>query len=934
MLIMDYIMDAKLDICGITETWLSADGDKHKNVIGDLSPDGYSIIHIPRLTAGGGVAVIHKDNIRCERHYSFKAMSFESIITDFNMGHARLKLAIIYRPPPSAANKSTKAQFFKEFPEFLGTLVTSGMSLLIAGDFNFHMELTAERDAIKLRDILDSANLHQHVNEATHLSGHMLDLVISRSEENIVSSVRVANYISDHAALLCNLKLVKPEQRKVEVVYRKTKSIDHEAFAADIAASPLLQSPPSGIEDSVDQYNQVLASLLDKHAPIKKRLMRKFPKSPWYNMEVIQAKKICRRAERKWRQTKLTADRVSFQMSRTRWVMALKQAKSEYYKALITENDDPKKLFSTIEGLLHQKGKEVVPTRDSTEELVHDFNTFFVSKIAKIQADLGGEQYTVQGEGSSTLLEVFTPATNEEVIKTVLSSPCKTSPQDPIPAWLLKQHVNTLAPALTRIINLSLGSGVFPDSMKTASVRPLIKKSTLNSEELKNYRPVSNLSYLSKLLERIVASRLSSHMVANNLYEPTQAAYREHHGTETVVVRVTNDVLRALDEKKGVYLVLLDLSAAFDTIHHHTLLHRLQENIGLRGTTLQWISSYLTHRKQYVSISGVKSESVDLLFGVPQGSVLGPKLFTIYAGPIADICRRHSLRAFLYADDSQLYLFFELSTPGDQDKTKSQIEECIVSIRKWMKANYLKLNDEKTELMIFVPPNHKEKLQSTSILVGESAVQASATVRDLGIHLDPALNMEHHVRSICKAAYNQLHMISSIRKCLDSKTTEKLVHAFVTSRLDCGNAVLAGLPQKLLSKLQTVQNSAARLVLRLRKWDHISPALRQLHWLPVKQRIEYKVLLLTWKALNNQAPSFIMELLELHIPNRQLRSGDAKCLTIPRTKTVTYGERALSVLAPKLWNKLPKSLRNCTELNTYKCQLKTHLYSSAYEMLA
>lgn len=251
-----------------------------------------------------------------------------------------------------------------------------------------------------------------------------------------------------------------------------------------------------------------------------------------------------------------------------------------------------------------------------------------------------------------------------------------------------------------------------------------------------------------------------------------------------------------------------------------------------------------------------------------------------------------------------------------------------------MKANYLKLNDDKTELMIFAPPKHQDKLQSSSIKVGESTVQASETARDLGIYLDSALKMEHHVKAICKSAYNHLRMISSIRKCLDSKTTEKLVHAFVTSRLDCGNAVLAGLPKKLLSKLQTVQNSAARLVLGLRKWQHITPALRQLHWLPVEKRIEYKLMLLTWKALHNQGPSYITELLELHIPSRQLRSCDAKLLSVPRTRTVTYGERAFSFLAPKLWNKLPQSLRNCSELCTYKNQLKTYLYSSAFEMLA
>ena len=174
---------------------------------------------------------------------------------------------------------------------------------------------------------------------------------------------------------------------------------------------------------------------------------------------------------------------------------------------------------------------------------------------------------------------------------------------------------------------------------------------------------------------------------------------------------------------------------------------------------------------------------------------MGPKLFTVYSALIATICHQHGLQVLMYADDSQLYLFFDWATPGMQDDIKKKIEKCILCIRTWMKANNLKLNDEKTELLIFVPSQHSEKIVDRSLQVGDSTVVATELARDLGVLLDPQLTLEKHVQAICKSAYYHLRMIGSIRKCLDVKTTEKLVHTFITSRLDCGNAVLAGLPK-------------------------------------------------------------------------------------------------------------------------------------------
>ena len=484
------------------------------------------------------------------------------------------------------------------------------------------------------------------------------------------------------------------------------------------------------------------------------------------------------------------------------------------------------------------------------------------------------------------ILHDFQPVSVEEVVKIVNESPTKSCSADPIPTWLLKKHMDVVGSVITRIVNLSLESGIFPSSMKMAQVVPLLKKPSLDSEQLKNYRPVSNLTFLSKVIERVVAVRLDKHMASHKLYEPLQSAYREYHGTETALLKVHNDILRALDNRRGVYLVLLDLSAAFDTIDHTILLDRLRVNVGVHGNALQWLKSYLTERYQSVVIKGQSSKTVKLSFGVPQGSVLGPKLFTVYSAPIANICRKHNVDHHMYADDTQLYLSFNLNIPGDQIEILHRIETCIVEIRDWMTLNKLKLNEDKTEFLVIASPHHRPKVSVQRIQVCESQVECVGSAKNLGSLFDHALNMGKHVTTLCQAAYFRLKGINSIRKSLTKDATEILIHAFVTSRLDNANALLMSLPTSSLMKLQRIQHAAARTILGMRKRDHITPALIELHWLPIKQRILYKILFLTWKALNNQAPGYVCHMLVPLVHKRCLRSNDQRLLVVPISEVI------------------------------------------------
>ena len=223
------------------------------------------------------------------------------------------------------------------------------------------------------------------------------------------------------------------------------------------------------------------------------------------------------------------------------------------------------------------------------------------------------------------------------------------------------------------IVNISLETGQFPHDFKQAIVTPLLKNLSLDVDELKNYRPVSNLKFISKIMEKAVAVRLTDDLSDNKLFEPFQSAYRKDHGVETALVRVSNDILRDVDNKKAVFLVLLDLSSAFDTVDHKLLRNRFK-SFGIGGVVLGWIATYLDKRSQVVKIGETLASPVKISFGVPQGPVVKPLFFSIYSSPLAKIAHKHGVSIHLYADDTKLlYLSFDPSDPASEISARHRL---------------------------------------------------------------------------------------------------------------------------------------------------------------------------------------------------------------------------------------------------------------------
>ena len=297
-------------------------------------------------------------------------------------------------------------------------------------------------------------------------------------------------------------------------------------------------------------------------------------------------------------------------------------------------------------------------------------------------------------------------------------------------------------PTITDIVNVSLRDSLMPKS-KLHSFDHL-KKTGLDSDILKNYRPVSNLTFISKVIEKVESGRLNEHLIKNSMFDPLQSAYRDKHSTETALNKVQNDILSALDAGSSAVLLMLDFSAAFDTIDHDILLSRLCNVYGITDDALDWFRSYLTGRIQRVVIENAVSGDQELGFGVPQGSVLGTKIYCMYTKPVSDIIQRHGLSHHSYADDTQLYMTMDHSNNNWRDGL-ARIQFCVSEIREWMNQNMLKLNDDKTELIVFTSKYKQDLYNDLSITIGDTVVDCSSQVKDLGVIFDQMLSLHQHV---------------------------------------------------------------------------------------------------------------------------------------------------------------------------------------------
>ncbi|KAK3537312.1 hypothetical protein QTP70_007183 [Hemibagrus guttatus] len=497
---------------------------------------------------------------------------------------------------------------------------------------------------------------------------------------------------------------------------------------------------------------------------------------------------------------------ISYHTLLSKFSLDVTSAKTFFYKEkLETSAQDPRKLHNIFSSLLNPPAP---PSRSSLT--AEDFATFYTEKIERICQNFMSFQTSPtshsQHSATPSLTQLSTVA-SEEVLQITRSCNPTTCPLDPIPSAMLQTISADLLPFITTVINGSLTSGHVPTVFKKARVIPILKKPALDPSDISNYRP-------------------------NNLHDPNQSGFKAAHSTETALLAVTEKLHAARSAKLSSVLILLDLSAAFDTVNHKTLLSTLR-SLGICGTAWEWFASYLDGRPYQVTWKGLTSALCRLSTGVPQGSVLGPLLFSLYTHSLGKVISSHGFSYHCYADDTQLIFSF----PPSDTTASAWISACLADISSWMTAHQLKLNPSKTELLII--PGDPSPAQDLVISLSNYMISPSATARNLGVTMDNQLSFSSHVTNVTCSFRFLLYHIRRIRPFLSTQATQVLVQSLVISRLDYCNSLLAA------------------------------------------ARIRFKTLMLAYKAKNGPVPSYLKDLVTPRTAPRSLRSTSTARLVPP-----------------------------------------------------
>ena len=764
--------------------------------------------------------------------------------------------------------------------------------------------------------------------------------------------VHRASWSPSRSLVSFSIRIGSPSKKKkfVPVKRRNLKSLDEVEFRTEILKSPLcdLNNFPSDLEEIVELYEELLTEFIDELAPVVELMVPEDPSPQWYTSECQSAKRRRRAAERKYRvilkksvSVKELLDALRKLREETKAATKfIVQTRNNYYREQLEKaGNDTKQTYKIMNG--HERNPSILPEHSDPAELCEKFMTYFKDKIDKIYLEIQSLRFDDENPqeppkiSSPPEFGTFRPVTSEELVKVIRSLNNKTCDLDPVPSKLVGKCVHELTPVIMAIVNGSLVSGVFPSVLKKAVIRPVYKGKGLDANSEASYRPISNLSFVSKIIEKCVAHQLTEHLEQHKLFAKVQSAYRTKHSCETATLKIFNDLLVLTDKRRKAVLLLLDLSAAFDTVPHATLLYRLEHMYGVKDVALAWFSSYLQGRKAFVKIGDCQSSEVEVRIGVPQGSILGPLLFILFTKDLEDIAASHGFKIHLYADDSQIYINF---SNDNWTQCESQLQNCFAEVEKWMASSYLKLNPSKTELLFISsrtdkspnPIGHGETLTLRGFNQSNAEITPTTEARNLGVMFDERLTMKAHVSKVVRDCNMSLINLRRIGDKLSKKHKIQLVHSLVHSRLDFCNGLLIGVDQSEISRLQKVQNAATRFVFGTKQWRGVTNLRKQLHFLPVTARIEFKVCLMVFKCLNNLAPSYLEQLIQKCQPKIKSLRNDATKLEKDYSTKLKSSQRAFQVSGPKLWNSLPADLRNCSDEVLFKSRLKTYLFEKSY----
>lgn len=931
---LKYIADANtIDVITLSETWLN-------NSVPDcvLTLPGFQpILRRDRQGGGGGgVAIYCRDSLAVTPRPDLDDPDLQDVSmlwVQIHIDNRSILVGTYYRPPGQLASKRDA------FIDSLNRSVTQAMELnpsvlIILGDFNDRCQTwdsphSESELGLRLYNLVAHNGFKQIIDVPTRINDitrSLLDLIIVDSEQMIADSGTLPPVgTSDHSVVFCHINL---EVSSSSSYKRRIWDFNHANFDGLNAALNMVPfDQVYELYDDVDAITEHWMSLLRSSildfVPNRSVRIRSKDK-PWVTPEL---RRLLRKRYRLWRRFRRTGNPVHYQIYKKvrNAVVSLNRKNIKQFVNNIDLNMgacvDSKKWWSNIKVLLSNKGHQSIPP------ILHEGH-IITTDLEK--AEIFNHYFTVQctlpAAAATTSLPIFSHKTHtrlaslsvtHEEVKAVLRSLSnnKATGPDGIGNFILRSTAASISNPLCKLFNYSLHKGHFPSPWKVANVSPIFKKK--DNKNPQNYRPISLLPSISKVFEKLVYDKLYNYLCLNNLLNSKNSGFRHGDSTINQLVSISDKLYRALDNRQEARMVFLDASKAFDKVWHKGLLFKLKQ-LGLQGTVIDWLSSYLDKRRQRVVINGAHSSWAFLEAGVPQGSILGPLLFLVYVNDITEGIRSD---INLFADDTSL-----LEVINDPVISADVLNSDLNRLQQWASQWLVTFNASKTEIITFsakvIKPFHPQLF-----LAGTPLVEVSHHTH-LGLTFSNDLNWTTHIKSVVSKASQRVAIMKRLKYTLSRSTLERLYITLVRPILEYGSVIFDACTQADAQLMETVQYEAARICTGAIWNTNRNSLLSEMGWDLLETRRKISKLVLLFKMKNDLAPSYLSNILVSTVSDmHRYPLRNAHHFRPPRVNTSRY-KRSFLPSTINLWNQLPMNIILQPDLLQFKRAVTFHLLNT------
>lgn len=937
----------QLDVLFLIETFL-----KPTNSSSSFNIPGYTLLRKDRFSKhGGGVAAYCSNDLNYRRRLDLEEDSVEVMWLEVYPYRSKrsLLLAGCYRPPSSSKDDDSK------FEKVIERTYLKSIEVILTGDFNIDFINTNTYNKNKLAKSLSHMNFNQVINSVTRpISGSCLDHIYTNHSKRICNVV-IPNYaLSDHLPVFAVRKFNCHPSGSTKLhktfTYRDIRKLNVTSFRSSLSSTPWDTAfIVDSIDDCVDSWENLFMQTVDSLLPLKEKRVSKDKQPQWMTNEILDAIKKRDNLMSKARSSNHPDCWKLYRAARNSVVSKIEQSKRTYFKTSFRENKgNPKTVWKFLKSLgSHSTGPNKPPISLSDENnidirdakhIANIFNGHFTSIASKLKTSMNLLNIPNLSKLKTFILSKIQPdattfsiptISTKEVINYLSKIPSnKATGVDGISPLLLKIGVHEIAPSIVKLINMSLSCMTFPSRWKTAKVTPLFKAGS--TADVNNYRPISVLPVISKIIERHVHESLSSYLSDNGLIYSKQSGFRKKHSTETALAFIIDTLLFNIDKNKINGLVLVDFKKAFDMVDHEILQRKL-ELYGFDNNSLKWFQSYLFERRQYVVINNEVSTTTFITDGIPQGSILGPLLFVIF---INDLPLHIDSRLDIFADDTTILESSMFTRVGELEE---KLSASASQVDDWAKENKLPLNAAKTKTLLVSGKRLHNMLSPSdmrlNVRANGIALEQCNNAKLLGIVLDENLSFDLYIDSLCSKISKRLGILKHIKSYLPIDERLLFYSTMIKPLFLYAAITWSNCSKNNLFKLLKLQKRAARIILDAHPQHQSVDLFNRLKWIPFYREAEIRKCILAYKRCHNQCPDYLNELLPLNSDHHNRRTRNAHCLfRAPRYNRVTEGGRTFSVSTMKYWNTLSHEIRISTSINTFKKALFVNIFNQQQDI--